>query len=158
MTISENAVVLIDYTLQINGELVDSSDGEPLAYLQGHGNIVEGLENALLGKKVGDKVKVKVAPAEGYGEYDEEAQQMLPLDSFDDDIEIGHTYQGEDEDGNIVEFLVVDRTDDGILVDFNHPLAGETLDFEVTVREVRVATDEELEHGHPHGEDDYEHN
>lgn len=157
MNIAKDKVVSIDYTLRVQGEVIDASQGNPLVYLHGHGNIIPGLERALTGLSVGQAKHVTVAPAEGYGEYDTDAEQTLPRNAFDDDIEVGATYTGETQDGQPIQFTVLDVSPQGVRVDFNHPLAGETLEFDVTVREVRDATHEELDHGHVHGPNDHHH-
>ena len=151
MQISKDHVAEVEYTLRIDGELIDQSEpGEPLVYLHGHGNIIAGLENALEGKSTGDSLSVTVAPADAYGEYDEENTDQIDLSDFDDDVEVGATYFGETDDGELVPFTVLGLNGDKVEVDYNHMLAGETLDFEVKVLSVRPATDEELEHGHAH--------
>lgn len=157
MEISQDKVVAIEYTLTVNGEVVDQNEsGEPLEYLQGHGNIISGLENALLGKKAGDHLQVTLQPNDGYGERDEEAIQVIAREDFDDDIEVGATYFAQAEDGSVTPFTVISLDGDDVTVDFNPPLAGEVLNFDVTVNSVRDATEDELEHGHPHGQDEYE--
>ncbi|GAA3997436.1 peptidylprolyl isomerase [Deinococcus rubellus] len=157
MNISENKVVEIEYTLTVNGEVVDQSEsGEPLTYLQGHGNIIPGLEKALDGKAAGDHLQVTVQPDDGYGERDEEAIQVIAREDFDDDIEVGATYFAQAEDGSVTPFTVMSLEGDDVTVDFNPPLAGEVLNFDVTVKSVRDATADELEHGHAHGDDDHE--
>lgn len=151
MQIAKDKVAEIDYILRVEGEIVDrSEEGEPLTYLHGHGNIIPGLEKALEGKSAGDKLTASVAPEEGYGVYDEDNTDQLELADFDDDVEVGATYFGETDDGQLVPFTVLGLSDDKVEVDYNHMLAGETLDFEVTVLSVRDATEEELEHGHAH--------
>ncbi|WP_161881337.1 FKBP-type peptidyl-prolyl cis-trans isomerase [Deinococcus alpinitundrae] len=157
MNISENKVVEIEYTLTVNGEVVDQSEsGEPLTYLQGHGNIIPGLEQALDGHAAGDQLQVTVQPEDGYGERDEEAIQIIAREDFDDDIEVGATYFAQAEDGSVTPFTVVSLEGDDVTVDFNPPLAGEVLNFDVTVKSVRDATPDELEHGHAHGDDAHE--
>lgn len=151
MHIAKDKVAEIDYILRVEGEIVDrSEEGEPLTYLHGHGNIIPGLEKALEGKSAGDQVKATVTPEEGYGVYDEENTDQLDLADFDDDVEVGATYFGETDGGELVPFTVLGLSGDKVEVDYNHMLAGETLEFEVTVRSVRDATPEELEHGHAH--------
>jgi len=155
MTITQNKVALIDYTLKNgDGEVLDSSEGqEPLAYLHGAENLVPGLEQALEGKTTGDTLSVVVTPEEGYGVRNEELIGSVPREMFEADmpIEAGMTFQAETDQG-IQVVRVVSLTDEEVMVDSNHPLAGETLHFDVTVTEVRDATAEELEHGHVHSE------
>ncbi|HEX8701454.1 MAG TPA: peptidylprolyl isomerase [Myxococcaceae bacterium] len=155
MKITKDSVVSIDYKLHLgDGEVIDESDpGEPLVYLHGHGETVPGLENALEGKATGESLKVKVAPAEGYGDHDPEKIEEVPRTEFPDELElkVGTILTATDDDGHELDFLVKEVRDKSVVVDFNHPLAGKTLHFDVTVREVRAATAEELEHGHVHG-------
>jgi FKBP-type peptidyl-prolyl cis-trans isomerase SlyD len=159
MQIAKDSVVSIDYRLHLgDGNLVDESDpGDPLVYLQGYEEIVPGLEKALEGKKAGDTLKVQVTPEEGYGEYDPDGVEEVPREDFPPDMELeeGGIVTAVDDDGDEVEFLVKKLNPKTVVVDFNHPLAGKTLHFEVTVREVRAATAEELEHGHAHGPHDH---
>lgn len=154
MEIAKDRVVSIEYRLHLgDGKLIDESDpGDPLVYLHGYEEIVPGLEKALEGKKVGEALKVQVTPEEGYGEYDPDGVEEVPREEFPPDMELeeGGIVTATDEDGDDVEFLVKKLGDKTVVVDFNHPLAGKTLHFEVTVREVRAATEEELEHGHAH--------
>ena len=154
MEITKDRVVSIEYKLHLgDGKLIDESDpGDPLVYLHGYEEIVPGLENALAGKKAGDSLKVQVKPEDGYGEYDPDGVEEVPREEFPPDMELeeGGVVTATDEDGDDVEFLVKKLNEKTVVVDFNHPLAGKTLHFEVTVREVRAATAEELEHGHAH--------
>ncbi|AWN22390.1 peptidylprolyl isomerase [Deinococcus irradiatisoli] len=157
MNISNNKVVEIEYTLTVNGEVVDQSEsGDPLVYLQGHGNIIPGLEKALEGKSAGDHLQVTVQPDEGYGERDDEAVQVIAREDFDDDIEVGATYFAQAEDGSVTPFTVMSLDGDDVTVDFNPPLAGEVLNFDVTVKSVRDATAEELSHGHVHSDGEHD--
>jgi len=155
MKISKDSVVSIDYRLHLgDGEVVDESEpGDPLVYLHGHGETVPGLEDALEGKAVGDSLKVKVSPDQGYGDHDPERIEEVSRTEFPDELELkaGSILTATDDDGQELDFLVKEIKGDKVVVDFNHPLAGKTLHFEVTVREVRAATPEELEHGHVHG-------
>jgi FKBP-type peptidyl-prolyl cis-trans isomerase SlyD len=154
MEITKDRVVSIEYKLHLgDGKLIDESDpGDPLVYLHGYEEIVPGLENALAGKKAGDSLKVQVKPEDGYGEYDPDGVEEVPREEFPPDMELeeGGVVTATDEDGDDVEFLVKKLNEKTVVVDFNHPLAGKTLHFEVSVREVRAATAEELEHGHAH--------
>jgi FKBP-type peptidyl-prolyl cis-trans isomerase SlyD len=158
MQIAKDSVVSIDYRLHLgDGKTIDESDaGEPLVYLHGYEQIVPGLEKALAGKKVGESLKVQVTPEEGYGEYDPDGVEEVPREDFPPDMELeaGGIVSATDEEGDEVDFLVKEVRPKTVVVDFNHPLAGKTLHFEVTVREVRAATEEELEHGHAHGPGD----
>lgn len=160
MKVAENAVVVIDYTLTDNsGEVIDSSEGAgPLAYLHGFGNIINGLEDALLGKEAGDQVKATIAPENAYGERHEDMQQDVPKELFGgvDNIEVGMQFQSETDDGPVM-VTVVAITDEMVTVDGNHPLAGVELNFDVTIREVREASEEELAHGHVHGAGGHHH-
>lgn len=160
-TIADNVVVTIEYTLKNTaGEVLDSSVGdEPLTYLQGHQNIVPGLEGALVGKKVGDVVNVAVPPEEGYGVRDPSGLRQIERDAFPEDAELepGTQFTAELEDDEVVPLWIVAVDDDFVHVDMNHPLAGETLHFEVKVLELRDAHANELAHGHPHGRDGHSH-
>lgn len=160
MQAGENTVVLIHYTLTSDGgETLDSSEGrEPLGYLHGFGNIIPGLENALSGKQAGDKLKVTIAPEDAYGVREDALVQVVPRSAFGDapDLEVGMQFQARTPEG-IRVVTIVDVAGDDITLDGNHPLAGETLHFDVEVVEVRAATDEELAHGHVHGEGGHHH-
>ena len=153
MNITQDKVVELDYTLTVNGEVIDQSEpGEPLVYLQGHSNIIPGLERALEGKAVGDELQVTVQPEDGYGERDEENVEELSREDFEDDIEVGATYYAQAEDGSVIPFTVMDVSGDTVKVDFNPPLAGMVLNFDVKVLNVRDATPEELDHGLAHSD------
>jgi FKBP-type peptidyl-prolyl cis-trans isomerase SlyD len=160
MQIAQDVVVSIHYTLTNDkGETLDSSaGGEPLAYLQGHGNLIPGLENALNGKQAGDKLTVQVSPAEGYGEYDKNLVQRVPRRSFRGiaDVRVGMQFQMQAEQGPRA-VTVTQVIGDMVTVDGNHELAGQTLNFDVEIVEVRTATQEELEHGHVHGPGGHHH-
>ncbi|WJW75502.1 peptidylprolyl isomerase [Thiohalobacter sp. IOR34] len=154
MNVEDNKVVSIHYTLtNPEGETIDSSvGGEPLAYLHGASNIIPGLENALAGKAVGEKLTVTVPPEEGYGESHPEMIQTVPREAFQgvDEIQPGMRFEAESAQGPI-SVVVTAVTDTEVTVDGNHPLAGVTLTFDVEITDVRDATAEELEHGHVHG-------
>lgn len=159
MEIASQKVATIDYTLKDEtGEVLDTSEHYgPLSYLHGSGNIVPGLEAALEGKSAGDSLKVVLPPSEGYGERDEKLVRTLPRDRFPKgEIEVGTRFQAESH-GEQQVLTVTAINDGGVTVDANHPLAGKTLSFDVTVREVREATAEEIEHGHVHDGDDHHH-
>jgi FKBP-type peptidyl-prolyl cis-trans isomerase SlyD len=155
MQIAKDSVVSIDYRLHLgDGKIIDESEpGDPLVYLHGYEEIVPGLEKALEGRKAGESLKVEVAPKDGYGEYDPDGVEEVPREDFPPDMELeaGGIVTATDEDGDDVEFLVKEVRPKTVVIDFNDPMAGKTLHFEVTVREVRAATKDELEHGHAHG-------
>ncbi len=153
-TVKKDTVVSIDYTLKDDsGEVLDSSEGgEPLQYLHGHGQIIDGLEKALEGQDVGSSVHVDVSPAEGYGEHDPERMVEVPKEQFDFDVKVGDYVRAQHPDGSVVPFKVAAVGEDTVTLDGNHPLAGQSLHFDVKVVEIRPATPEEIEHGHVHGE------
>ena len=160
MQIAKNSVVTIDYTLtDDNGDVVDSSKGgEPLAYIHGIGQIIPGLENALEGKAAGDEVSVSIPPAEGYGDYNEGLIQVVPREMFQgvDTIEPGMQFHAQTNQG--FQTITVTQVDgEDITIDGNHPLAGKNLNFEVSIKDVREASAEELDHGHVHGPGGHEH-
>ena len=158
--IAADSVVLIHYTLKDDsGAVLDSSaGGEPLAYIQGHGNLVPGLEKALEGRQGGNTVTVTLSPAEGYGTRDEALVQRVPKRSLQGSGEIrkGMQFQARTEGGMRV-FTVTAVAGDMVTLDGNHPLADQTLHFDVEVVSVREATTEELEHGHVHGAGGHHH-
>ncbi len=154
MQIATNSIVSFDYTLTNgDGQVLDTSSGkQPLSYLHGAGNIIPGLENELAGKQAGDNVKVTVAPAEAYGERDEKLVQPVPRAAFKgiDQIQPGMQFTAQSPQGARI-VTVVAVADEQVTIDANHPLAGQTLHFDVTIRDVRQATEDELNHGHAHG-------
>ena len=160
MEITADRVATIHYTLKDDGGgvLDSSSGGEPLAYIQGHGSLVSGLEKALEGKEGGAKLAVSVAPAEGYGTRDESLIQRVPKRSLQGagNIKKGMQFQARTDDGMRL-FTVTALVGDMVTLDGNHPLADQTLHFEVEVVDVREATSEELEHGHVHGAGGHHH-
>ncbi|MCB0340910.1 MAG: peptidylprolyl isomerase [Pseudobdellovibrionaceae bacterium] len=160
MKATKGMVVTMDYTLTNDqGEVLDSSKGrEPLPYLHGHRNIITGLEKVIEGKAKGDQLNVKVAPAEGYGERDESLVQVVPKSEFEGagELEVGMQFQTHTQDGLQI-FQIVKIAGEDVTVDGNHPLAGESLHFEVTITDVREATPEELSHGHVHGPGGHHH-
>ena len=156
MVIADQKVVSIHYRLSNDdGQLIqESSGGEPLSYVHGAGNIIPGLESALSGKTAGDKLNVSVNPEQGYGTRDDALIQELSRDVFEgvEDVQEGMQFQAHSEQGTQV--ITVTRVDgERITVDGNHPLAGQTLNFEVEVDSVRDATAEEIAHGHVHKEE-----
>ena len=160
MQVATNKAITIHYTLTNQaGDVVDSSrDGDPLAYIHGIGALVPGLEKELEGKSAGDSVAVTVQPDDGYGHKTSELIQSVAKEAFafDGEIEVGMRFEAETDHGiELVEVIEVD--DETVTIDANHPLAGEALNFDVNVMDVRDATDEELEHGHIHAEGGCQH-
>jgi FKBP-type peptidyl-prolyl cis-trans isomerase SlyD len=160
MVIGKDKVVSLHYTLTgSDGEVIDrSEESEPFDYLHGAENIVPGLERALEGRGPGDELRVAVAAEDGYGERDEEMLLVVQRERVEaaGPPEIGMRFQADTPAGARV-FTITGIEGDEVTIDGNHPLAGETLNFDVKVVGVRDATAEELEHGHPHGPDGHHH-
>ena len=158
--IADQKVVSLNYTVKdAEGEIIDSSENaKPLVYLHGQHNIIPGLETALVGKAPGDEFDVTVEPENGYGEYNADILQVVPRDAFKgvEEIEKGMVFSAESPNGP-VQLRVANIEGDDITVDPNHPLAGKTLTFSGSVVDVREATEEELAHGHVHGEGGHQH-
>ena len=165
MTIEDKKVVSLHYELQVDDEsgtrqVADKSEeGHPLVFLYGVGQLLPLFEENIKGMKSGDKFEFSVPPEEGYGEYDDEAVVNLPLEIFKVDGELdtemlkpGNILPMSDEQGNQLQGRVIEVTDNAVLMDFNHPLAGFDLYFTGKVVFVRDATLEELTHGHVHGD------
>lgn len=154
MKIADDCVVSMHYTLtDEEGTVIDSSKGsEPLKFLQGAGNIILGLEQALVGCEAGDQKTVIVQPEDGYGEHDPSLIQTLPREVFSgiDKIEVGMEFHAEGPNGEAQAVIVKEVADDDITIDANHELAGMVLNFDVSVEDVRASTAEELDHGHVH--------
>jgi len=158
--VADDVVVSIEYTLTVDGQVVDSTEGdEPLQFLQGHQNIIPGLERELTGMKVGENKTVVVPPSEAYGEVDPENIIDVPRSEFPQGIPLdpGTELEVKNSDGEVLSATIAEVNGDSVKLDFNHPLAGKRLNFDVTVVDLRTATEEELAHGHVHFEDeDYE--
>jgi FKBP-type peptidyl-prolyl cis-trans isomerase SlyD len=155
MPIAANKAVSIDYTLTIDS----SAGGAPLVYLQGAGNIIPGLEKALEGKDVGDELKVSIEPEDAYGEYSAELVSTLNRSMFEgvDELEVGMQFHASAPDGQMQIVTIRDLDGDDVTVDGNHPLAGQRLNFQVKIVEIRDASQEEVAHGHVHGEGGHHH-
>ena len=154
MKIEADKVVSIDYTLKDDqGQVIDTSqDREPLSFIFGNGSIISGLEDALEGKEKGDKLSVTVEPGDGYGEYDADRIFEVGKEQFQDPSQIheGMQVQAQDDKGQVQIFTIKTIGDEKVTLDGNHPLAGQTLYFDVAVTEVRDASSEELDHGRVH--------
>ncbi len=159
--IQDGVVVSLAYTLTSDGEVIErASSEEPLDYLHGAENIVPGLERALDGKKVGDRFTVTLEPEDAYGEYDEEEVEVVAREDVPDAeaLEPGMVVVLEDEDGYIFDAIVREITSNSVVLDFNPPLAGKTITYDVQVVALREAEEEELRAGQPYGfaDDDYD--
>jgi FKBP-type peptidyl-prolyl cis-trans isomerase SlyD len=154
MKIARDSVVAIHYTLtNDDGETLDSSAGsDPLNYLHGHGGLIGGLEKELEGRSAGDSFKASIAPADGYGEHHPEMIQEVPLEALAqiENLTVGMQIQSQAPDGQVQVLIVEAIGEDTATLNANHPLAGQTLHFDVTVTDIRAATEEELAHGHAH--------
>ncbi|MDP6906457.1 MAG: peptidylprolyl isomerase [Candidatus Thalassarchaeaceae archaeon] len=156
-TIEKDTVASVHYTgtHPDSGEVFDSSrDGEPLAFLVGHANMIPGFENAMMGAKVGESRQFTLEPADAYGDIEESKVVEMPRDQFPDDVdlELGMMLMSD-----IGPFRIVAVTNDNVKCDFNHPMAGKSLAFDVEVMEIRAATEEETQHGHAHGPGGHHH-
>ena len=155
----DDVIVSIVYKLTVNGEEVDAADeSNPLEFIQGCHGIIPGLEQELYGMKIGDQKQVLVAPADGYGDIDPEAFVDVPRSEFPKDIplEIGVELDIRDEDGEVLTAEIIEVKSKTVTLDFNHPFAGESLHFDVKIVGLRTPSQEELEHGHVHGDHDHE--
>ncbi len=152
--IGKNSVVSVNYKLTDDaGKVLDSSDGsKPMVYLHGAGNIIPGLEKALVGKAEGDALKVRIEPAEAYGELIPDGIKTIEKAAFEgvETVEAGMVFEAKAPDGAMQEIVVVKVDGDAVTIDTNHPLAGVALNFDIKVVSVREATKEELDHGHSH--------
>lgn len=159
MKIEQDKVAMIEYTLKdANGEVMDASNGHPLAYLHGHHNLIPGLEAELAGKSVGDKFTVTVPAAQAYGETEPGLIQSVPSNMFQgvESLEVGMRFEAQSEQGmHSVEITAIEG--DMVTVDGNHPMAGKDLTFDVEVVGIRDASAEEIDHGHAHGAGGHHH-
>ncbi len=153
LRVNDGHVVSMDYTLHVDGKVVDSSEGdEPLQFIQGMGHIIPGLENELYDMKVGDNKQVVVSAKDGYGELDTEAFMDVPRDAFPTDVplEKGTELELRDQSGHPMFARIETISEDNIRLNMNHPLAGRELHFDVKIAGLRPATEEEVSHGHVH--------
>lgn len=158
--VANDKVVSMAYKLTVDGEVLDEAgDHDAIEFLQGHRNIIPGLERELAGMKVGESKSVVVKAADGYGEIDKEQVQDISLEEFPEGIvpEIGMELEIKDEEQNEMFGRILAIKSDAVTMDFNHPLAGKTLNFEVKIVGVREATSEEMSHGHVHAHGDHHH-
>jgi FKBP-type peptidyl-prolyl cis-trans isomerase SlyD len=159
MQIAMNTVVTMTYELlNSEGDVLESSS-DPVSYLHGgYDNIFPRVEEELHGKAIGDSVEITLEPADAFGEYDEELVQIEPVSAFPaEDLKLGMQFEGEDETGDVILYTVTDIENDKVIVDGNHPWAGERVLFKCTVTNIRSASTEEMEHSHVHGDGGHHH-
>ena len=159
MQVAMNTVVSMTYELRdSDGNILEKSD-QPVSYLHGgYDNIFPRVEEEIHGKSVGDTIEISLEPADAFGEYDEELVQIEPLAAFPtQDVKVGMQFEGEDETGDVILYTVTNIDDGKVVVDGNHPWAGERVIFSATVTGVRAANKEEVTHQHVHGAGGHHH-
>jgi FKBP-type peptidyl-prolyl cis-trans isomerase SlyD len=159
MQVAKDTVVTLEYAVYgSDGDLIEKTD-EPVEYLHGgYGGMFPAVEKALEGKDVGETCRVRLSPEDGFGDYDADLVHVEPRDKFPENVEIGMQFEGKaEESGNALVYTVTDIADGKVIVDGNHPLAGQTLHIECTVTDVRAASAEEVSHGHAHGAHGHHH-
>lgn len=159
MQVSMNTVVSMTYKLQdSDGNVLEESE-TPVAYLHGgYDNIFPKVEEAIHGKNVGDEVSISLDPEDAFGDYDEALVQIEPASAFPtDELKVDMQFEGEDESGHVILYRVTDIADGKVVVDGNHPWAGERVLFTAKITDVREANKEEVDHKHVHGEGGVEH-
>lgn len=159
MNIAKDTVVTITYIVRdLEGKLLEESE-EPVSYLHGdYDNIFPLVEKALEGLAVGGKIDLKLQPEDAFGEFDEELVRMESRESFPDDLEVGMQFVGSPVDGSgEMLYTVTDIAEDKVVVDGNHPYAGQAVHFQCEVAEVRAATADEVAHRHAHGAHGHHH-
>lgn len=159
MHIAMNTVVSLTYELRDSDGNVLEASADPVSYLHGgYDGIFPRVEEELHGKKVGDSLVLTLEPVDAFGDYDEELVQIEPVSAFPtDQLEVGMQFEGEDPTGDVVLYTVTDIGDGKVVVDGNHPWAGERVNFKCTVTNIRPATKEEINHGHVHGAGGHHH-
>lgn len=163
MKISKDTVVGVNYVLEVDGQQLDASGDSPLMYLHGHGMMIPGFEKQLEGLGSGEKYDFKVSPEEGYGEVNDQAIAELDKEIFlvdgsmSTEVFEGAQLQLTNQDGHPMVGVVTAISEEKVTMDFNHQLAGKELHFTGNIASVREATDEEISHGHVHGEGGHQH-
>ena len=157
--IKNDVVATIAYKLTVDGEVLDEATADdPLEYLHGHENIISGLERELTGKRVGDSLTVTLGPDDAYGDYDPDDTQAIAREDLPEEIQVGMELLLEDDAGNFFEASVKKIGAAEVVLDFNPPLAGKTVTYEIAVLDIREADEDELDHGHVHSFlEDFEH-
>lgn len=152
-TVQDNMVIKLDYDLIVEDEMLESTqEGEAIEFIQGIGQIIPGLEEALYGMKVGDKKTVVIQPEDAYGIYDPDSLEVAKKDEFSEEIplDVGTFLDLRDDEGEVLSAQIIEEDEETVTLDFNHPLAGKVLTFEISIAGLRPATGEELDHGHVH--------
>jgi FKBP-type peptidyl-prolyl cis-trans isomerase SlyD len=161
MAIAPNKVITMNFTLKDDdGNILDTTDsGGPFSYLSGNNMVLPKLEEAVSGMIIGTKKHLKLDAKDGYGEYNDDAVQAVGKENFPEDfvLEAGREYMASNPDGVQMPFIITSVEDETITIDFNHPLAGKNLNFDIELLDVRDATAEELAHGHVHGAGGHHH-
>lgn len=170
MKIEHHTVATITYELRMSDAAEDQvlveivTEDDPMLFLVGESGLPEKFEEMLMGKQAGDTFEFSIEPEEGYGDYDPEAKELFPLEAFKIDgeideemLQIGTVLPLTNDEGDMINARVEQVTESGVLLDFNHPLAGKTMHFKGKVVHVRNATRAEIEHGHVHGPGGVEH-
>ena len=159
MQIAMNTVVTMTYELKdAEGNILESSK-EPVTYLHGgYDNIFPKVEEVMHGKKIGDTIELGLEPSEAFGEYDAELVQIEPKSAFPEaELKVGMQFEGDDSSGEVIVYSVTDITDDKVIVDGNHPWAGQKVIFKAVVKDVRLANEEEVGHKHVQGAGGHHH-
>lgn len=161
MAIGVNKVVTLNYTLSDDqGNLIQTTkEYGPFVYLSGGNQILPKLEEAIDSMIIGGKKIIELNSTDAYGDFDENAIQFVKKNVFPEgaNVEPGLEYMAHNPEGHAVPFVIKEVKDDDVTIDFNHPLAGKNLNFDVELVDVRDATAEELQHGHAHGSDGHHH-
>jgi FKBP-type peptidyl-prolyl cis-trans isomerase SlyD len=161
MPIEANKVVTLKFTLtDEEGNVLDTTENhEPFSYISGSHQVIPKLENAVSQMVIGAKQNVKIDVADAYGEYDDKNKQQVARKNFppEAEVKVGNRYIANSPEGKQMPFTVSEVEKDNVIIDFNHPLAGKNLEFAVELVDVRDATEEELNHGHVHNGNGYNH-
>lgn len=159
--VEKDSVTTVNYTGKYpDGEVFDTSDGrDPLTFLVGHGQMIQGFEQELMGAAVGEKREFTLTPDRAYGERDDDAIQQMERSQFPEgmELEVGMVLGAHSEEGRPIQFSISAIDGDEVTIDFNHQMAGMTLCFNVEVVEVRSASADEIAHGHAHGPGGHQH-
>ncbi len=161
MAIAPNNVVTMNFTLKDDeGNILDTTESDgSFSYISGNNMVLPKLEEAVSGMLIGTKKNIKLTAADGYGNYNEQIVQVVGKENFPEDfeLEVGMSYMASSPDGAQMPFVITEVHDEDITIDFNHPLAGKNLNFDIELLDVREASSEELSHGHVHGPDGHHH-